>query len=175
MAVTYPPKQAGELATLTAFLDYYRDLLLRKASGITDEQLHTRLEPSTLTLGAIINHMAVVEHWWFHECFAGADPLEPWASAPWDDDSDWEINTAHEVPTTELFARYTSAVVRSREVLAGVDSLDALSAKDRNGEKWSMRWILVHMIEEIARHAGHADFIREAIDGATGDHLPDDE
>jgi len=174
MADQYPPKQADEQTTLEAFLDYYRDLLLRKASGITDEQLHTRLEPSTLTLGAILNHMAVVEHWWFHECFAGADPMEPWASAPWDDDDDWEINTAHEVSTDDLISRYTGAIARSREVLAGVQSLDELSAKDRNGAKWSMRWILVHMLEEIARHAGHADLIRESIDGATGDQLPDD-
>jgi uncharacterized damage-inducible protein DinB len=164
------PKQASERDTLVAFLDYYRELLIDKASGLSDEQLHTRLPPSTLTLGALINHAALVEDDWFTLDFAGQPLPEPWASAPFEDDRDWEFNTAHEVPTEELFARYRSAIARSRDVLGVVDDLGELSQRTgRDGEQWSMRWILVHMIEETARHCGHADFIRESIDGAVGD------
>lgn len=164
------PKQAGEKETLTAFLDYYRELLVDKASGLTDEQLHTRLEPSSLTLGGIINHMAVVEDDWFVGDFLGQPLPEPWASAPWDEDRDWELTSAHEVPTEELFDRYRRAIARSREIVAGVDDLGTLAKRlPPDGEAWSMRWILVHMIEETARHCGHADFIRESLDGAKGD------
>jgi hypothetical protein len=113
--------------------------------------------------------MAVVEHWWFHEAFLRFDAQEPWASAPWDEDRDWDFTVAPHTPTEIIFSRYDAAIDRSREILRGVESLDALSVRDRDGEKWSMRWILVHMIEELARHAGHADFLREAIDGQTGD------
>ena len=164
------PKRASERDTLVAFLDYYRELLIDKASGLTDAQVHTRLPPSSLTLGGLINHMAFVEDDWFTGDFAGRPLPEPWASAPWNEDRDWEFNTAHEVPTSELFERYRSAVERSREVLGGVEDLSEVSRSDTaDGEAWSLRWILVHMIEETARHCGHADFIRESLDGAVGD------
>ena len=164
------PKHASERDTLAAFLDYYRELLIDKASGLTDEQLHLRLPPSNLTLGGLINHAAFVEDEWFTGDFVGEPLPEPWASAPWGDDRDWEFNTAHEVPTDELFERYRSAIVRSRDVLGGVEDLSELSqGSAADGEQWSMRWILVHMIGETARHCGHADFIRESLDGAVGD------
>ena len=169
MTHPYPPKQADERETLEAFLDYYRAVLRHKASGLTDKQLHTAIHPSSLTLGALLHHMAVVEHWWFHQAFLGLDAQEPWASAPWKEDGDWEMTVAPHTPTEIIFQRYDTAVERSREILADVESLDELSVRERKGEKWSMRWILVHMIEELARHAGHADFLREALDGQTGD------
>ena len=164
------PRQGSEQETLVAFLDYYRELLTDKASGLSDEQLHTRLEPSSLTLGGIINHMAVVEDDWFGGDFLGQPLPEPWASAPWDEDRDWELNSAHEVPTEELFDRYRRAIARSREIVAGVQDLGELGKRiPADGEAFSMRWILVHMIEETARHCGHADFIRESLDGEVGD------
>lgn len=164
------PNRGSERDLLIAFLDYYRELLIDKASGLTDEQLHTRLSPSSLTLGGLINHMAVVEDDWFTSDFLGEDIPEPWKSAPWEDDRDWELNSAPGVPTDELFARYRNAIDRSRAIVAGVEDLEELSQKtDANGEPWSMRWILIHMIEETARHCGHADLIRESIDGAVGD------
>jgi uncharacterized damage-inducible protein DinB len=164
------PNKGSESATLLAFLNYYRELLIDKASGLTDLQLHTRLAPSTLTLGGLINHVALVEDDWFTSDFAGKDLPEPWASAPWDQDRDWEFNNAITVPTTELFARYRAAIDRSNYVIAQVKDLGDVSAKaNRKGEEWSMRWILVHMIEETARHCGHADLIRESIDGSVGD------
>ena len=164
------PNQGSEREILLAFLNYYRELLIDKTSGLTDEQLHTRLPPSTLTLGGLINHMALVEDDWFTSDFSGEALPEPWCGAPWDDDRDWEFNSAISTPTTELFARYRAAIDRSNYVIAHVDDLGEVSAKaNQEGEKWSMRWILVHMIEETARHCGHADFIRESIDGSVGD------
>lgn len=173
MAHPYPPYAASERETLRRYLDYYRALLLDKAGGLTDEQLHTRLEPSTLTLGNLLHHMAVVEHWWFNEAFAGNDSLEPWASAPWDEDRDWDFNIASELDTAVIIERYEAAVAMSQEIESAADSLDILSVKTRKDEHWSLRWIMVHMIEEYARHTGHADLIRESIDGETGDFRDD--
>ena len=155
---------------MIAFLDYHRALLIDKASGLTDEQLHTTVAPSSLTLGGLINHMAVVEDSWFTDDIAGNPVPEPWASAPWDEDPDWELTSAPSVPRDELFQRYRDAIERSNAVLAEVEDLGHLSSKtDRNDEPWSIRWILIHMIEETARHCGHADFIRESLDGSVGD------
>lgn len=158
---------------LIAFLNYQRAVLIDKASGLTDEQLHTAVAPSSLTLGALINHMALVEDDWFTSDFAGEPMPEPWASAPWGDDRDWEFTSAPDVPTEELFARYREAIARSDAILDDVDDLAALSQRlHPDGEAWSMRWILIHMIEETARHCGHADFIRESLDGSVGDFRP---
>lgn len=173
MSHPQPPYIATEREMLRSFLDYYRELLLDKAGDLTDEQLHTRLDPSTLTLGNLLHHMAVVEHWWFREAFAGEDAREPWASAPWDEDRDWDFNIASEMETDLIVERYRDAVEESRAIELTAASLDDLSVRTRKDEHWSLRWVMVHMIEEYARHAGHADLIRESIDGATGDFRDD--
>ena len=169
--MTHPriPKAANEIETLSAFLDYNRAVMLDKASGLTREQLGLRLEPSTMTLAGMIYHLTVVEASWFPDIFAGEGLGEPWDSVDWDADRDWEWNIAPSMEPRVVLDAYKSACERSREVVAAAQSLDQLSAKDNNGEKWSLRWILVHMIEETARHAGHADLIRESIDGEVGD------
>jgi Protein of unknown function (DUF664) len=97
--------------------------------------------------------------------------VEPWASAPFDEDRDWEMHSAKDDSPESLVALYRAAIERSRATLNTVGSLDALSAINdrREGIPYSMRWILVHMIEETARHNGHADFIRQSIDGLTGE------
>lgn len=169
MAHPYPPFAGEERETLVAFLDFYRAVMLDKAAGLTAEQLATRLGPSTLTLGGLIHHLAVVEHWWFNEALAGNEQLEPWASAPWGEDRDWEFTVAPELEPELITARYLEAIELSRQIEAATPSLDTLSAKSREGRHWSLRWILIHMIEETARHAGHADLIRESIDGSVGD------
>jgi uncharacterized damage-inducible protein DinB len=164
------PNQGSEVSLLRVFLNYQRAVLIDKASGLTDLQLHTRLAPSTLTLGGLINHMALVEDDWFTSDFNGDDLPDVWANGPWDDDRDWEFTNASQVPTEELFERYTSAIARSEAILDAVSDLDQVSVKsNRDGEQWSMLWILIHMIEETARHNGHADLIRESIDGSVGD------
>lgn len=166
-----PALAVDELATLSEFLDYYRAVLARKAHGLTHEQLNRALPPSTLTLAKLVRHLTLVEQDWFTVRFLGLEPPEPWASAPWDDDADWEMTTAIDIAPEQLLADFHAACEESRRITREATSLDQLSVQaDRHtGDHFSLRWILVHMIEEVARHAGHADFIREAIDGVVGD------
>jgi len=165
----YPPYAGTERETLVGYLDWYRELMIDKASGLTRDQANTRLMPSTLTLIGLIHHLAYVEHWWFHEFFKGNDALEPWASADWANSPDWELDVASELEPDQAIERYRTAFETSQRIISGTESLEQLSVMDRNGEHRSLRWILAHMIEETARHAGHADLIRESIDGEVGD------
>jgi hypothetical protein len=168
---TDPPDSGPELEQLTAFLDYQRATVLLKTDGLTAEQMAQRLPTSSLTLAGLLNHLALVEDTWFPERFAGLPEDELWAGVDWDADPDWEFRTATELPPDELRRRYEHACARSREVVARAESLDQLSAgtSRRTGRHWDLRWVLLHMIEETARHAGHADLLREAIDGTVGE------
>lgn len=163
---------------LRTFLNYYRDTIRLKCSGLTQEQLAIALPPSTMTLGGLMKHLAVVEDSWFGEVFLGGELSEPWASVDWKADRDWEWHTSHLDTPEELFALYDAAVSQAERITDGAlatGSLDTLSVKKSNStndepaEQFSLRWILVHMIEETSRHAGHADLIRESIDGEVGD------
>ena len=161
---------AGELALLTGFLDFYRGVMVRKAQGLTREQLALRLGPSDLTLGGLIKHLAFAEDIWFDFRLVGNERGEPWASVDWDADPDWEFHCAADDEPAAIFRLYDEACTRSRAAVADVGDLDALTKfPNRRGRIFSMRWVLIHMIEETARHAGHADLIRESIDGTTGD------
>jgi len=97
--------------------------------------------------------------------------VPPWGSVDWDADPDWEFRTAASTDPDELRVRYRDACERSRSVVRETGDLDRLSAGvgRENGERWNLRWVLLHMIEETARHAGHADLLREAIDGKVGE------
>ncbi len=160
---------AGELESLESFLDFQRATMVGKAEGISDEQGVSRpVEPSTLSISGLIKHLALVEESWFQSVFTGGELAEPWASAPFDRDKDWEFNSASADRISDLIAMYTSACEMSLQVVNGADSLDQMSAKETRHGRVSLRWILLHMIEETARHAGHADLIRERIDGSTG-------
>ena len=163
------PLTGTEKETLVAFLDYYRELLLDKAGGLTQEQLGTRLSPSTMTLAGMIYHLAVVEEAWFSENFLGQTLGEPWSSVDWANDRDWEWDIAPTLEPGLVLGAYREVFERSNEIVAQADSLEQLSVLDAADSKRSLRWILVHMIEETARHAGHADLIRESIDGEVGD------
>jgi len=155
---------------LLAFLDYYRAALLDRAFGLEHTQLQVALDPSSLTLARLLGHMALVEHYWFQLRFDGEDLAEPWASLDFEADPDAEMTLAQTWPVEQLVARFEAAVVDSRARVESADSLDQLSKKSNSdGEHWSLRWILVHMIEEYARHCGHADLIRESIDGDLAD------
>ncbi len=161
---------------LLAFLDFQRAVMIDKASGLTQEQWGHRLEPSTMTLSGMIYHLTIVEESWFVDRFSGEGLGEPWASVDWEADRDWEWNIAPTLDPEFVLDAYRRAIERSNEIVAATDTLDALSAQtggDTN-EPWSLRWILVHMIEETARHAGHADLIRESIDGEVGDFRNED-
>ncbi len=159
-----------ERTALIEMLDYYRTVMVRKAEDLTDDQLAVELPPSDLTLGGLLMHLALVEDSWFQSTFLGGDLGEPWSSFDWDSDPDWEFHNAHEYTKSQIIAQYEGSLSRSRAVVEAAESLDVRAAKkSRTGREINLRWILVHLIEEYARHAGHADLIRESIDGATGD------
>lgn len=159
-----------ERAALTEMLDYYRAVMLRKTEGLSDEQLAIRLEPSDLTIGGLLLHLALVEDSWFQMTFLGIDMGEPWVGFDWDSDPDWEFHHADEFTRDVILAQYLGSIERSRRVVENTASLDVKAAhRTGNDGDINLRWILVHLIEEYARHAGHADLIRESIDGAKGD------
>ncbi|MDQ6640873.1 MAG: DinB family protein [Actinomycetota bacterium] len=166
---TDPPYAGTESEQLFGFLDYHRATLLMKCDGLDAEQLNRTLAPSAMTLGGMLKHLALVEASWFSDRFAGNDEAEPWASVDWKADWDWDWHSAADDTPEELRALLEENVARSREAVVGAD-LDAMSARPtRRGEHFSLRWIVLHMIEEYARHNGHADLLRESIDGVTGE------
>jgi uncharacterized damage-inducible protein DinB len=149
---------------LSAFLDRYRETILWKLNGLTKEQASARLVPSVTTLLGIVKHLAYVERWWFQMNFAG-DPVGfPWPKDEPDEDIDFRVTETDTIES--IGALYQQEISRSREIVAGA-SLDDLGKNEERGPR-SLRWIMVHMIEETARHAGHADILRELTDGAIG-------
>jgi len=165
------PDLVGDETTLLGqFLDYYRATIVRKVEGLTKEQMGHRIEPSTLTLGGLVKHLALVEDSWFQERLLGRETAEPWASVDWAATPDWDMDSAVDDDPADLVAMYTAACERSRQATAEAGDLDFVMLRpNRRGEHMSLRWILLHMIEETARHAGHADLLRETLDGVTGD------
>src|SRR5215217_2475895 len=165
-----PPLRAGEAETLVAFLDYHRDTLMQKVAGLDREQLGRTLGPSSMTLGGMVKHLTLVEDSWFSVRLKGRPPAAPWDTVDWDDDPDWEWRTGATDGPESLIAAYAETRERVTgivdEILAG-EGLDAASVvPSRRGEgSFSLRWILLHMLEEYARHNGHADLLRESIDG----------
>ena len=169
---TDPPQSGSELAILRGFLDFHRRTLLIKTDGLDADQLNRTLGPSRMTLGGLLKHLAFVEDNWFTVVLQGRPAEKPWASVDWSADRDWEWSSAATDTPDQLRTLLVDAVARSD---AAVDrlggDLDHLSARpDRHtGEPFSLRWILVHLVEEYARHNGHADLLRESIDGMTGE------
>ncbi len=164
-----PPTHGDERTLLLAFLQYHRDTLRTKAGGLDQQQLATALPPSDMTLGGMVKHLGLVENSWLRERLAGDGLSEPWRSTDWDADEDWDWHSAKDDTPEQLWALYDEMVADADAVVAAHD-LDHLSAvPSRDGEPFSLRWILLHMIEEYARHNGHADLLRERVDGATGD------
>ena len=164
-----PPYAGSESEQLFAYLDYHRATLLLKCAGLEADQLNRTLPPSPMTLGGMLKHLALVEDSWFSHRFAGNDEAEPWVSVDWKADWDWDWHSAVGDSPEYLRALLAENVARSRAAVSGA-GLDAMSAvPNRRGEHISLRWIVLHMIEEYARHNGHADLIRESIDGATGE------
>jgi uncharacterized damage-inducible protein DinB len=169
-----PPLHGDEVATLRAFLTYHRDTLRRKCAGLTQEQLAQPLPPSDMTLGGLMKHLALVESNWFDDYFRGVGLAPPFDTVDWDADPDWEFHSARDDSPDEQLALYDEAVRRADAVVdealarGGLDQ-ESVRTGRRTGETFTLRWILVHMIEEYARHNGHADLIRESIDGQTGE------
>ena len=168
-----PPVAAGETATLLGFLDYQRATLAWKCAGLDATGLGVTVAASSMTLGGILKHLAYVEEYWCSHCLHDRDPQPPWDTVDWTVDPDWDWHSAADDGPAELLALWSGAVRRSREL---VDEALVGGGLDRPaGRAWSdgrapsLRWILVHLMEEYARHNGHADLLREAVDGSTGE------
>ena len=164
------PAPAGdELGLLVQYLDYQRETVLQKTEGLTREQLAQTHSPSTLTLGGPLSHLALVEDDWMQVRFLGLAEREPWASVDWDTDPDREFHAAAELEPEQLPDRYRQACQHSRQAVGAAAGLDQCSLRPRrSGQEFSLRWVLLHLLEETARHAGHTDLLREALDGTTG-------
>jgi uncharacterized damage-inducible protein DinB len=153
-----PSMDGDELATLTGFLEFQRATLAWKTRGLTAEQLTQVTAKSSMTLGGMLKHLAYVEQQWFHVVLHDREPLEPWASVDWKADNDWDWHSAAQDTPEQLNA-----------LEQGDLGQPAKRAPWRDGRVPNLRWILTHMIEEYSRHNGHADLIREAIDGEVGE------
>ena len=168
-----PPVAAGEVATLLGFLEYQRATLAWKCAGLDAQALRARIGSSSMTLGGMLTHLAWVEDYWFVRRLLNRPMPYPWAAVDWDADPDRDWRIADDGIPGDLFALWAQAKDRARTAVTAAMSAGGLEflarAPGRDGTAPSLRWILVHMIEEYARHNGHADLLREAIDGQTGE------
>ncbi|WP_055479578.1 DinB family protein [Sphaerimonospora mesophila] len=163
---TLPPLlvlTGGEREVLEAFLDFHRAMVARKALGLSDEDIRRRHVPSSTTLGGLLKHLTIVERNWFRRVLAQDPAMGP---PPTQEDADGSFALDAEDTVETLVAVYGEACADSRRIAARF-SLDHVVPQAELGQV-SLRWIYVHMIEETARHAGHADILRELTDGATG-------
>jgi hypothetical protein len=168
-----PPLAADEAETLVGFLEYQRATFAWKCRGLDATGLNTSVGVSTMTLGGMLKHLALVEDSKFSQWLHGREPDALWAGVDWDADPDWEWHSAVDNTPDELLAIWQESVVRARaglaEALAGGGLAGLAKRPWPDGRAPSLRWILCHMIEEYARHNGHADLIRESVDGETGE------
>jgi dienelactone hydrolase/uncharacterized damage-inducible protein DinB len=165
-----PSPEGGEREVLGQYLDFQRRTVLAKTEGLTREQLAYRHPPSALTLAGLLYHLALVEESWMEARFLGLPVREPWAGVDFGADPEWEFRTSAELEPDQVRQRYREACERSRQAAAQADGLDQLSVQPLgDGRRFSLRWVLLHLLEETARHAGHADLLREAIDGTVGE------
>lgn len=164
---TDPPEVAGERAALEGWLGFHRATLLHKCAGLTGDQLAERaVAPSSLTLLGLVRHMAEVERWWFRRQFAGQSGVDDLFCTEEFPDGDFDLGDSG---TAEAdFASFAAECALADEAVAG-RSLDETFPSPRRGIPMDLRWVYLHMIEEYARHNGHADILREQIDGVTGD------
>lgn len=160
-----PPLLGGERETVRAFLDFHRATLAMKCQGLSDEELRQRsMPPSTLTLLGLVRHMAEVERTWFRRVINGEDiPLR------WSAEGDFQAAYDASASTrAEAFGAWQEEVEHARRIERAAESLDVTGYQARWEEKVSLRLVMLHMIHEYARHNGHADFLREGVDGEVG-------
>jgi len=160
-----PRAGAGEREMLRAYLDFHRETLAAKCAGLSDDDLRAAsVPPSVLTLLGLVRHMAEVERAWFRRVIDGQDVPLVWGEG-------WDFQAAYDASRSsrgEAFGAWEAEVAHARRIEAAADSLDVTGTDARSGEEYSLRRVLLHLIQEYARHNGHADLIRERIDGVTG-------
>ena len=160
-----PRAGAGERQMLRAYLDFHRDTLAAKCAGLSDDDLRTpSVPPSGLTLLGLVRHMAEVERAWFRRVIDGQDVPLVWGEG-------WDFQAAYDASGStraEAFAAWQDEVAHARRIEAAAPSLDVTGVDGRSGDEYSLRRVMLHLIQEYARHNGHADLIRERIDGVTG-------
>lgn len=161
---TVVPFGGAERSALGAWLDSQRETILWKIDGLDDEQLRREIVPSGLCLLGLVKHLTAVEHGWFVVNFAATGESHMFESP---DDPDIDFHVQPDESTEQIVDGYRRAYDRSREIYSRAGSLDVTFEHPRRG-MMDLRWLMLHMIEETARHNGHADILRELIDGATG-------
>lgn len=167
MERTDTPRHWDERNTLITMLQYTRDTAADKCVGLASEHVGATPVPTSplMSIGGVVNHMRWVEHSWIETRFVDGPDLGPWT----DDEPDKEFSIGAETPIDQLLSEYAEQARRT-DALVGELELDALSATPlRSGERPTLRWVLLHLIEENARHNGHLDLMRELLDGVTGD------
>jgi uncharacterized damage-inducible protein DinB len=168
-----PPIAADELGTLKGFLDYQRATFAWKCGGLDAAGMNSTVGASSMTLGGMMKHLALVEDYWFSQRLQGQEAGPPWDAVDWKVDRDWDWHSATEDTPEELLALWQAAAERSRSLVTEALAEGGLEQPAKrpfpDGSAPSLRWIMVHMIEEYARHNGHADLIRESIDGEVGE------
>ena len=161
---THTDRLGDERTALTGFLDYHRQTFELKCSGLMPEQMSERaVPPSSMSLHGLVRHLAGVERWWFRQNFAGEDvPLLFYS----DEDPGQDFDDL-DGDVEEVFALWRDECERGRQIVASA-SLDDLAAREGPRGPVKLRWVMLNMITEYSRHNGHADLLRERIDGATG-------
>ena len=171
-----PPLAGTEAEQLAGALDRLRTTFRWKADGLDSAALQQRIGASSLTLGRLLKHLAVCEDYMFTVKFKGEPIGSAWDGSDWDGDDDWEFNSAANDTPDELYALWDGSVERSRARLGaaladgGLDQPAHISGKD--GQHASLRRLVCDLIEEYGRHTGHADLLREAVDGVVGEDPP---
>lgn len=171
-----PPVAGDEIATLVGSLERQRRTFAWKCGGLDASGMQARIGASTITLGGLVKHLSLVEAIYFQQRLHNRDPGPPWSTVDWDVDPNWDWRTGAEEPPEELLETWRETVAQSREALhealghGGLDQLARFVWPD--GRSPSLRRILIDLIEEYARHVGHADLIRESVDGLVGEDPP---
>jgi uncharacterized damage-inducible protein DinB len=168
-----PPVDGDEAATLLGFLDYQRATLAWKCGGLDAAGFVATVGVSSMTPGGLLKHLAYVEDHWFSRWLFGNDRQPPWNTVDWSVDPDFDWHSAADDTPDQVWTLWRESVTRSRDLVAQALQQGGLDQSSKrawpDGRSPNLRWIVCHMIEEYARHNGHADLIREQIDGLTGE------
>ena len=167
MTRTDTPEAWDERTTLLTMLQYTRDTAAEKCRDLADEHVGAAPLPGSplMSLGGVVNHLRWVEHSWIENRFVDGPDLGPWT----DEEPDKEFSIGAETPIEQTLTEYDEQIARTDAIIAGLDLDDRSHYPGRDGQHPTLRWVILHLIEENARHNGHLDILRELADGATGD------